>query len=173
MIQMTQEQLFEISKELAPAALSIIGTIIAALLAAIGWGLRRAWVIHTRRIKSMAMIIDSLTKAINDNKYSHEHEDRNLRDSLSGIRSEMAMSTHAMRNEAAMLSSRLDQSIKGIAGAEAVVRLQQDKLDKLSEALAHVNGKLVAVFRFIDAPRRGSGESGESGESGASDRTSR
>lgn len=165
MFGLTPEQILEILKSAAPAALSVIGTVVAALLAVIGWAMRSAWGHYKKQnalqaaeyrlqMGKMAKALHELAAAVAADRKTHGAEDARLRESIVGLRAELAIATNAMRNEVAGVGMRVDNAIKGLAGVEAICRLQQDKLEKVSEGLSLANGKLVAVFRFIDARKR-------------------
>lgn len=133
----------------------VLGGIGTALTAAFGLAMaigRWAWAAHQRRMEAMAGAIDALAKAVTLAKEGGEAEAQRLRDGLQGVRAEVALGQRHTQD-----------ALARVLELGGMVKLQQETLEKHARATERISGKLEAIFRFIDAPRRPTDATGSGG----------
>jgi hypothetical protein len=139
----TPDQLVEIAKAVGPILLSIVGAVVMALLSAIGWGLRVMWRTHKRQMAQASQALKALADGAETDRKEREAQILSLKEGLMGVRAEVALTSRGTQD-----------ALARVLEMGGMIRLQQEALEKNNGLLERVNGKLEAMFRFIDAPRR-------------------
>lgn len=134
----------EVIKTLTPVALGFIGvvfTVISGIVGAVG---KQLWKLHERRMASVADCLGKLAKAVDDDQERLRGEHSRMWEAIQGLRAEL------------QLSNKNSDTIKsGMLKLEGAIDNQRLTMYQHVERLGKIDSKLEAVFRFIDAPRRG------------------
>ena len=144
-IDMSQQDLIQLVIELGPALLGIVGSVVAALLAVLGWLGQLVWKSHTRRMSQLTKCVGELSEAL------EKHE----RHTLDGLKTSES-TVQGLRAELHLSAQKWDHIRVGLMGCEANIKSQENKITEHIRELAKIDSKLEAVFRFVDAPRRAS-----------------
>ena len=113
------------------------------MLSLIGWGLRYMWKTHKRQMEKTAQALKVLAEAVDANEGIYGLQVAAIKESVM-----------ALRAEAAITSKTTQDALGRVLELGGVVRMQQAELKEANGLLQEVSGKMTAIFRFIDAPRR-------------------
>lgn len=142
---MTSDQLVNLAIELGPALLGIVGLVVSAMLAVLGWLGQLVWKAHTRRFSNLTKCVTELTKAL-------EAHEKLTTDGLKTAE----MTVQGLRAELHLAAQKWDHIRVGLMGCEASIKSQENRIVEHIRELARIDSKLDAVFKFMDAPRRAS-----------------
>lgn len=126
-----------------PIVLAAVGTIMTGafgVLAALG---RYAWTSHQRRMVLMADALESLAKSVKHAEDLNREEHGKVWQAIQGLRAELQL---ANRNT--------DMVRAGLLKVEGMLESHRGTLYTHIEKLGILDGKLIKLFTFVDAPRR-------------------
>jgi len=140
---MSNEILLTIAKDYGPIFLSVVGTILLAVLSGIGWMVGYIWKNEKKNIKTIADGFKSLAESFTVLEKQNISEHGKLWDIIQQQRAELGI--HIRSN---------DHLKSTIMNLEGIVKSQQETLFKHVEKITRVDSKLEAIFRHLDAPKR-------------------
>lgn len=137
--------ILQIAKDYGPAALSVVGSGVLAAFGAVLTAARWVWKKHTRRMSQMAEALKSLAVSIEKASTDHHDESANLWKAIHGLRADLQVTIQ-----------RIDPVSKDLSEVQGSIKTLNQTIMNYAERMAAVSGKLDAVFRFMDAPKRAS-----------------
>jgi uncharacterized protein YoxC len=137
--------LLQLSKDYGPAALSVVGSLVLAAFGLASTVARWAWKKHEKRMGQMAQAIQNLAKSLEASTKDHHNEHATLWKSVHGLRADLQATTQ-----------RIDPVAKELLEVQGSIKTLNQSIMNYAEKMAAVSGKLDAVFRFMDAPKRAS-----------------
>lgn len=140
---MDQIDWLDLAQEYGPAALSVVGSILAALFSGFCAAATWAWSKHKDRTLKLQMTITEIGRMLNAYRDNSSTEHGKLRDTILGQRAEL----HLLRQT-------VDPIKGGMLNLEGVIKNQNDTINRYVEKMGVVQGQLQAVFKFLDAAPR-------------------
>jgi len=142
---MLELDLSQLAKDYGPAALSLVGSLALGAFGVASGVARWAWKKHNRRMAQVADVIRELAKSIEKSTAEHHNESANLWKSIHGLRADLQVTIQ-----------RIDPVSKDLSEVQGSIKTLNQTIMNYAERMAAVSGKLDAVFRFMDAPKRAS-----------------
>lgn len=136
-------QIIALTQALGPPLLAIVGTVLAVILSIMGGLARAAWKAHQGRMDAMATALRTLAEGVSKESAENHGDHKKVWEAVQGLRAELEMNRRSSENIRT-----------GLVEVTGTVKGQQGIIVELIEKLSAVSGKLEAVFRFVDAPRR-------------------
>lgn len=142
---MLELDLAQLAKDYGPAALSLVGSLALAAFGVASGVARWAWGRHNERMAMMAEAIQAISKSLEGTSKSNHDEHATMWKSVHGLRSDLQATIQ-----------RIDPVSKDLSEVQGSIKTLNQTIMNYAERMATVSGKLDAVFRFIDAPKRSS-----------------
>lgn len=142
---MLEIDLTQLAKDYGPAALSLVGSLALAAFGVASGVVRWAWKRHNERMAKMAGAIQAISKSL-DTTAKNNHDEH----------AAMWKSVHGLRADLQTTIQRIDPVSKELLEVQGSIKTLNQTIMNYAERMATVSGKLDAVFRFMDAPKRSS-----------------
>ncbi len=136
---LTPDQLVRLAETFGPIVLSAVGFLLTMTCGGLAAVARWAWGAHQRRMAAMADALTTLARAVDGAKSEHTR----IWEAIQGLRAELQL---ANRNT--------DMVKTGLLKVEGAIENQRATIQDYVRVTEKVSGKLEAVFRFVDSPRR-------------------
>lgn len=162
----------EIASAYGPIVASIVGSILSVLLATILWLGRRTWLQYEEKLNNTANLVIKLTDAISSTKKVNDEDIRKMKDAVTletkditklicesreknnKDHEEMWEFIQQLRGELAMHVRTNEMTSKAVNSLEGVLSVHHNDFKSLEKIANKLDGKVDAIFRFVDANRR-------------------
>lgn len=142
-------QTMQLLELFGPVVLAAIGAVLSVVFGGLAALARAAWRVHLRRMEAMASALADLAKAVKTHEDYATAEHKKLWDGVQGLRAEL------------QLANRNTDNIKtGLLKLEGALDNQRATIQDYIKATEKISGKMEAIFRFVDAPRRATDSGG-------------
>lgn len=142
-------QTMQLLEVFGPIVLAAVGTVLTGtfgVLVALG---KYAWNRHQARMALMATALGDLAKAIKNHEDYASDEHKKIWDAVQGLRAEL------------QLANRNTDNVKtGLLKLEGALENQRATIADYIKVSEKLGGKMEALFRFVDAPRRATDSGG-------------
>lgn len=142
---MLEIDILQVAKDYGPAVLSIVGSIALAAFGVASTVARWAWKKHNERMMRMVSAIQVLAKSLESSSKENHDDHATVWKSIHGLRADLQTTIQ-----------RIDPVSKDLLEVQGSIKMLNQTIMNYAERMATVAGKLDAVFRFMDAPKRSS-----------------
>lgn len=140
---MTSADVIDLVKEYGPAVMTVIGSVASVIFSWLLWLVRFLWKKHKAQTKHLRDSIVEIGKLFSEYKDASTTEHAKIKETMTAYRAELHL-----------LKVTVEPLKAGILSLEGAVKNQNDTINRYIEKMGVVQGKLDAVFKFIDAPNR-------------------